>query len=405
MTSFERTDVLPPFFDRFMKHGLLSPEEEAAFARFSHAGRSAACVQVAVSNLRRSPRSCRTRKKSSSGAPVRTLLRIERPADRDTVYGIVHISVGIKDAYVSAVSDRGFGPVREGDLAIKVFRSGKKKPREILPLRHDRRWGWYVRWNTKTVPNGNYRIEAHVTDALALRATHALMGFNYRFVLSVARRFLWSGLPLEDLFNEGVVGLKTAVEKFDPCKGFRFNTYATWWVRQAITRHVRTTSRTIRIPNQQWDRHHAVRMALAKHGEDTPAETIAEFVSEKLKKDLTKDSVEETLAHFAVQVLPYDIPSDTDGGFSVLDVVPDEGPDQLGCIIEMQAAEKLRECLGVLSPRDREIISLRFGLGSDGEERTLQQIGEEFGISRERVRQIEEKALEKLAKAIDPRVR
>jgi RNA polymerase primary sigma factor len=224
-------------------------------------------------------------------------------------------------------------------------------------------------------------------------ARAALTDANLRLVVSVARRYSNRGVPLIDLIQEGNLGLLRAVEKFDWRRGFKFSTYATWWIRQAVSRAIADDARTIRIPVHLYDVVNRMARVGAQLHQELGREPTEEEVGAALQ--LSPDRVRELN-----QVLPQPISLDgfigDDQDTRLSDVVADESAISLEFVAEQRLlADQVRDTLQTLTPRERRVIERRFGLGDDNDD-TLTAIGREIGVTRERIRQIESTALRKL---------
>jgi RNA polymerase primary sigma factor len=225
------------------------------------------------------------------------------------------------------------------------------------------------------------------------RARQELTSANLRLVVSIAKRHVGRGVPILDLVQEGNLGLMRAVQKFDYTKGFKFSTYATWWIRQAITRAIADQSRTIRVPVHMVESINKVLRAQRTLGAKLERDpTIAELAEDV---DLPPEKVEEILRIASQDPLSLDTPIGDEDDTSMADFIADKGAAPLDLAARKLLEQTVRDVLGDLSERESEVVRLRFGL-EDGRPRTLEEVGREFGVTRERIRQIESKTLAKL---------
>ena len=235
------------------------------------------------------------------------------------------------------------------------------------------------------------RLEAMVQDGILAR--EHIIKANTRLVVSIAKRYLGRGVPFLDLIQEGNLGLMKAVEKYDVHKGFRFSTYATWWIRQTITRAIADQSRTIRVPVHMSDRIRQTYKATHNLEQRLGRVPTPDELAVELGLDLQK-----VLWILQVSWIPLSLESpvgddeDSDLGMFIEDV---QTPTPIQSVSQTMLKEKIEEVLGTLTPREARVLRLRFGLET-GVPFTLEEVGEKFGLTRERIRQIEGKALRRL---------
>jgi RNA polymerase primary sigma factor len=228
------------------------------------------------------------------------------------------------------------------------------------------------------------------------KALDKLVKANLRFVVSVARQYQNYGLPLLDMINEGNMGLMRAAKKFDETRGYKFISYAVWWIRQAIIQAIANQSRTVRVPVNRSEELRRIKQT-SKHlqhelGRKPEIDEIAE------EMDTTVEEINEALSSFS-HCISLDVPFNHDDDRSLLDLLPDEmqaAPDETTMLQFLKT--DVGQVLGTLPDREAEVIRLYFGVGTE-RSHTLEEIGVRFGLTRERIRQIKERALQRLRHA------
>ncbi len=250
-------------------------------------------------------------------------------------------------------------------------------------------------------PFHEYVAEARRLSNGLKHAKNRFVKSNLRLVVSIARRFNHGKMPLQDLIQEGNIGLLKAVDRFDHTRGFRFSTYGSWWIRHAISRAIADKGRAVRLPVHMIDAYHKVSKARreleAKHGREPTHEELASHTG------LATTKIEKMDTLLVDQPISLDRPLSDDDGRKVIDLLQDEEGEKPGETLEAEAlGEQVRQVITGLRPIEADILRKRFGLEDDAE-LTLKQIGEQYSLSRERIRQLQEQALGKIRRELERR--
>lgn len=225
-----------------------------------------------------------------------------------------------------------------------------------------------------------------------IKAKQQLINCNLRFVISIAKQYIHQGIPLEDLIMEGNLGLMTAIEKFDPMKGFKLSTYAVWWIRQAILNALSEKGRSVRIPLNQVGLQQKIKKTIQHFIQREERQPSISELAEIL--DISEEKIEDSLSWMSSEV-SIDLPVGEDGDSTLAELLPSSLPATDGEVNKESLRQEIKRWLLVLDPRSRDIVASSFGLNG-GEPMTLEELGTKYALSRERIRQIQQRSIRTL---------
>ena len=331
----------------------------------------------------------------SSGNVVET---IRNPEFRSAIDVVIDPSLMVA---VAKGTDKGIA--EDGEAIVNLSINSQLLPQQLLELLARDKTSWR---KLKALPSNNRflsKLDSHSGECKAYfekvrteaeASEKHLAEANLRLVVSIAKKYISHGVPFLDLIQEGNIGLMRAIDKFQYRRGYKFSTYATWWIRQGITRSIADQSRTIRLPVHMVEITNKLLRTARRLVQELGREPSYQEIGGRL--DMSPERVEEVMAFFFRQPMSLDLPIGEDGDSRLGDLVEDRNSlAPTDATSQQLLKEQIDRVLDELTEREKKVLQLRFGL-QDGRARTLEEVGKEFSVTRERIRQIEGKALRKL---------
>ncbi len=311
--------------------------------------------------------------------------------DDEDIDGLDEEAISSEEAEVAQISDAdlsrmSIGEVKNND-AVKMYLKEMSKVPLLSPKEEPEL--------AKAIIAGNAPDATEEEKEAGKAAKEKLITANLRLVISIAKHYIGRGMQLLDLIQEGNMGLIKAVEKFDYTKGFKFSTYATWWIRQAITRAIADQARTIRIPVHMVETINKMTRVQRQLVQELGRDPTAEEISEKMEGSLSPERIRE-IQRIALEPVSLETPIGEEDDSHLGDFIEDkESESPVDFTTKSLKKDALLEIMKDLTPREEQVLRLRYGL-DDNRPRTLEEVGRQFSVTRERIRQIEAKAIRKL---------